>query len=73
MQIREDFWFREACAGHLLKICWSNPFEEKKEEHTNTNCDPASSQIENTKDRHVFVASYLNIMDYVSGVGVVTN
>jgi hypothetical protein len=49
-----------------------HPFENKKEEHTNTNSDFASSQIENTKDRQIFIACYLNIMDYGSGVGVVT-
>jgi len=33
----------------------THPFEEKKEEHANTNSGFASSQIENTKDRQIFV------------------
>lgn len=49
-----------------------HPLEEKKEEYTNTKTDFASSQFENTKDRQIFVASYLNIMDYGSGIGAVT-
>jgi len=45
-------------------------FENKKEK--NTKSDLPSSQIENTKGRQIFIACYLNIMNYGSGVGVVT-
>jgi hypothetical protein len=53
---------------HVPRIYWrfaevtTHPFEKKKEKHTNTDSDFASSQNENIKDRQIFVASYLNTM-----------